>query len=439
MLAMLAAAVLAAQSPTTVTNPTWERKPAPDELPNAYPDRALAKGIEGQVVILCTADTYGDLDDCKVVSEQPQGWGFGDAALRLAFSFHMRPQLRNGLSEPSQVRVPIHFALPPSTPRPPATTPGQSKATLRGWPILLAGGLGATLLIAAAGDLLARRSRTPVRAWSALASGFGFIGVAWRGAAVPLLIVLALNAVGDLKDLIQPRWLPLTLIGDLLLYVIASLMVTAAMYRAGFRRLRPDEPRFRPGLLGLRLGVAEVRIFVASILGFLVVLFGGVALTVMTAVAAAGASLAARQLGAGDLAARAAAIVELAGGGGPVLLAVFLASMILIGSRLITFIPQVVFDPEIDLGSVWRTSRGGWLAAILAEAGLWILAFLLALVLGLASRALAPLVHLGPGLPSYPIVRAGVDSLIEAIAIPLRAGVSLYFFQRFRGLERAAA
>ena len=130
MLAMLAAAVLATSQPAPVVRPKWERQPSPDELMDAYPPGAEAKGVEGRAVMVCTVTVYGDMDDCVIVSQTPPGWGFGDAALRVSLRLHMSPQLRNGEPEPSRVRIPVRFALP-KTPAPvSAPTPASTADTI---------------------------------------------------------------------------------------------------------------------------------------------------------------------------------------------------------------------------------------------------------------------------------------------------------------------
>jgi TonB family protein len=49
-----------------------------------YPDRAQRMNIGGAAQIDCAADAQGVLSDCKVLSEAPEGWDFGQAALKAA-------------------------------------------------------------------------------------------------------------------------------------------------------------------------------------------------------------------------------------------------------------------------------------------------------------------------------------------------------------------
>jgi hypothetical protein len=59
-----------------------------------YPDGAARAGTSGRGVIDCAADAEGVLSDCKVVSETPEGSGFGAAAVKAAQAglVHKRPE-----------------------------------------------------------------------------------------------------------------------------------------------------------------------------------------------------------------------------------------------------------------------------------------------------------------------------------------------------------
>jgi len=96
-----------------VTNPDWLKKPTPEQMRAAWPYEAARKGIGGKAVISCEVDIQGLLKNCGVVSETPEGSGFGQAALLLAPSFKMKPRRVNGKpAEGGQVRIPISFEGP---------------------------------------------------------------------------------------------------------------------------------------------------------------------------------------------------------------------------------------------------------------------------------------------------------------------------------------
>lgn len=94
--------------PPEITNPRWLRQPR--DLARYYPSRALARGETGQVVLNCRVDTAGWLH-CSVVSETPEGWGFGDAALRIARDYRMVPATQNGQPVEGRYRMRVPFEM----------------------------------------------------------------------------------------------------------------------------------------------------------------------------------------------------------------------------------------------------------------------------------------------------------------------------------------
>jgi TonB family protein len=116
--AALASAVPALAQPAN-TNADWIQHPTPEQTMWVYPPRAADQGINGNAILVCTVNTAGLAVNCQVVEETPQNYGFGDAAIALSREFRFRPATRGGQPAPSQVRVPIVFAVPPE----PSATP----------------------------------------------------------------------------------------------------------------------------------------------------------------------------------------------------------------------------------------------------------------------------------------------------------------------------
>lgn len=87
----------------------WLRRPTPSQLMAVFPTKALEKGLDGEATISCKISPQGALFDCVVVSEEPAGVGFGQAAIALTPQFLMKPAMKDGKPVVSGVRIPISF------------------------------------------------------------------------------------------------------------------------------------------------------------------------------------------------------------------------------------------------------------------------------------------------------------------------------------------
>jgi protein TonB len=101
-----------AQPAPGITPPQWLERPTGQDFARAYPSDALRQGVEARVVIACTVDGEGRLQDCTVASEDPPGFGFDVAALEISREFRMSQTMENGAStEGGTVRIPLTFRL----------------------------------------------------------------------------------------------------------------------------------------------------------------------------------------------------------------------------------------------------------------------------------------------------------------------------------------
>ncbi|CAN5634648.1 hypothetical protein BH10PSE5_BH10PSE5_10470 [soil metagenome] len=116
ILGMLAAAAVAG-TPTLITLPLWKTTPSLIDFMRAYPEKPRLARIGGRAVVQCGVKSDGGLEACALVSEEPIGLGFGDAALKLAGAMVLHPQTRAGVDVAGGViQVPIRFAAPPPLP-----------------------------------------------------------------------------------------------------------------------------------------------------------------------------------------------------------------------------------------------------------------------------------------------------------------------------------
>ena len=77
-----------------------------------YPPAARAAGVEGRAMLSCRINKEGRVEACRVVSEEPAGHGFGEAAIGLSEKFRMNPR-RGPSPAGATVQIPVSFKLPP--------------------------------------------------------------------------------------------------------------------------------------------------------------------------------------------------------------------------------------------------------------------------------------------------------------------------------------
>ena len=70
--------------------------PDNEDLEREYPRIPLMMGLGGEATMTCKALANGSLSDCHVVSESPEGLGFGVATVRTAVYFHVKPATLDG-------------------------------------------------------------------------------------------------------------------------------------------------------------------------------------------------------------------------------------------------------------------------------------------------------------------------------------------------------
>ena len=96
-----------ARRPPVITNPSWERRPIPD-----YPETALARRVSsGAATLDCGVASDGALRSCQIVTETPEGAGFGAAALRATRAARLSPRTIDGVQADARVRFSLSFRL----------------------------------------------------------------------------------------------------------------------------------------------------------------------------------------------------------------------------------------------------------------------------------------------------------------------------------------
>ncbi len=104
---------LSSTPPKQTGKPRWVSIPSQEEFSRVFPVEAARHNIGGKAVIHCKVNATGILSDCSVRKEEPEGFGFAEAALALTPNFLLAPKLSDG--KPlfdGEIVIPIIFSEP---------------------------------------------------------------------------------------------------------------------------------------------------------------------------------------------------------------------------------------------------------------------------------------------------------------------------------------
>lgn len=99
----------------------WARRPSLADLARFYPEAATKGAVSGDVTLVCRVDRQGALSSCDIAAETPAGYGFGQAALKIAQSYGMRPErAARWATGDRRVLLPVAFRPPGARVSPPS-------------------------------------------------------------------------------------------------------------------------------------------------------------------------------------------------------------------------------------------------------------------------------------------------------------------------------
>ncbi len=87
----------------------WARMPTGVDLARVFPRKAIASNrLVGSASVECAVSKQGKLRSCTVVQEEPVGFGYGEAVLKLVPLFTLDPSERVAVGDGTVV-VPVTF------------------------------------------------------------------------------------------------------------------------------------------------------------------------------------------------------------------------------------------------------------------------------------------------------------------------------------------
>jgi TonB family protein len=99
-------------------------QPSATDVALAYPEGALANGVDGAATVACVIGATGYLEQCEVAAENPAGYGFGAAALTVMRHFRYAATTQAGArSEGVRKRLTVRFSFPANSSEPASRDP----------------------------------------------------------------------------------------------------------------------------------------------------------------------------------------------------------------------------------------------------------------------------------------------------------------------------
>lgn len=92
--------------------------PSREDILSAEPASTVSQNITGMVLVGCSVAVDGSVNSCRIVSEDPKGYGLGQAALSLSSKIRATPETVDGVPQTSWFAVPIYFGSGPIPPPP---------------------------------------------------------------------------------------------------------------------------------------------------------------------------------------------------------------------------------------------------------------------------------------------------------------------------------
>jgi TonB family protein len=122
-LLLLSVLFIAAAPAPVVVEASFKTKPTGDDVNRLFPEAAMRARVGGRVKVRCTITVEGALTNCKAIEEDPPGYGFGEAGVKLLSRVQFNPKTIDGKPVESERTIPLSFAKPDGPYLEPAPTP----------------------------------------------------------------------------------------------------------------------------------------------------------------------------------------------------------------------------------------------------------------------------------------------------------------------------
>lgn len=110
---------------------TLDRQPKTDQITAAMSAEARAANLSGRVLLNCTVEADGAVDQCHGLMERPGGVGLSDAAVSLAPLYHASPATIDGKPAPTPIQIQVLFGPNPPLPAPAVLAPADMECRSR--------------------------------------------------------------------------------------------------------------------------------------------------------------------------------------------------------------------------------------------------------------------------------------------------------------------
>ena len=99
-------------------------EPSNAEIGDLYPEGARQRNVGGRARVLCEIAATQRLVNCVVTHEDPPGYGFGAALLKVAELYRVAPPTYDGdVVRDAKFAIPMRFVMEPAAPAPPTARP----------------------------------------------------------------------------------------------------------------------------------------------------------------------------------------------------------------------------------------------------------------------------------------------------------------------------